>query len=74
MGAGDFFDCYAEEVAVRNLMLQNAKRSILLCDSSKWGKPSTFYQGNVKDISYMVTDRDPNAFFEDPLPEKYILS
>lgn len=71
---GAFFDCYAEEVAVRNLMMQNAKRKILLCDSSKWGKSSTFYQASVEDVTYMVTDRDPNGFFENPMPEKYILS
>ncbi len=71
---GNFFDCYAEEVAVRNLMMQNAKRRILLCDSSKWGKSSTFYQASLTDVTYMVTDRDPKEFFDEPTPEKYILS
>lgn len=71
---GTFFDCYAEEVAVRNLMMQNAKRRILLCDSSKWGKTSTFYQASLADVNYMVTDRDPMGFFDEPTPEKYILS
>jgi len=71
---GELFDCYAEEVAVRNLMMKNARRRILLCDSSKWGKSSTFYQTSMQDIDYMVTDRDPNQFFNDPTPEKYILA
>ena len=35
---------------------------------------STFYQGSVKDIEYVVSDRDLNAFFTDPTPEKYILA
>ena len=71
---GDFYDCYPEEVAARNLMIQNAKRSILLCDSSKWNKSSTFYQGNVRDIDYIVSDRDLNTLFTDPTPEKYIMA
>ena len=71
---GDFFDCYPEEVAARNLMMQNARRRIFLCDSSKWNRTSTFYQGNVRDIEYVVSDRDLNTFFADPTPEKYILA
>ncbi|MBE6589828.1 MAG: DeoR/GlpR transcriptional regulator [Ruminococcaceae bacterium] len=71
---GSFFDCYAEEVAVRNLMMKNAKRKILLCDSSKWGRASTFYQGNIADIDYLVTDRDPAPFFVEPTPKKYVIA
>ncbi len=70
---GNFYDCYAEEVAVRNIMLRNARRKILLIDSSKLGRPSTFYQGNVKDLDYVVSDRDLYGFFTDPMPEKYVL-
>lgn len=71
---GELLDCYSEEVAVRNLMMKNAHRKILLCDSSKFGKTSTFYQTSMQEIDYMVTDRDPNRFFTDPTPEKYILA
>ncbi len=71
---GDFYDCYAEEVAVRNVMMQNAKTRIFLCDSSKLDKTSTFYQGSIKNIDYVVSDTDLNSFFDDPMPEKYILA
>lgn len=71
---GDFFDCYSEEVAIRNQMIKNARRRILLCDSSKWNRTSTFYQGNVRDIEYIVSERDPSELFTDPTPEKYILA
>ena len=71
---GNFYDCYAEEVAVRNIMLKNARRRILLIDSSKLGKPSTFYQGNVRDLDFVVSDRDLCGFFTDPVPEKCILA
>ena len=70
---GNYYDCYSEEVAVRNIMMQNSRRRILLCDSSKWNKTSTFLQGNVRDLDYIVSDRDLNQLFTNPTPEKYIL-
>ncbi len=71
---GDFFDCYAEEVAVRNDMMKNARKKIFLCDSSKWNRHSTFFQGNIADIDYIISDKDLNTFFDNPIPEKYILA
>ena len=71
---GNFFDCYAEEVAIRNIMIQNSRRRVLLCDSSKWNRTSIFYQGNLSDIEYVVSDRDLNQLFTEPSPEKYILA
>lgn len=71
---GNFYDCYADEVAVRNVMIKNARRKILLCDSSKLGKASTFYQGNVSELDYIISDRDLNDFFNDPTPNKYVLA
>ena len=71
---GDFFDCYAEEVAVRNVMMKNAVKRILLCDSSKWNRHSIFLQGNVENVDYVVSDRDLNELFDTPAPEKYILA
>lgn len=71
---GNFYDCYAEEVAVRNLMLANSRKKILLCDSSKLGEGSTFYQGNLSDIDHIVCDRSLEDFFDEPQPQKYILA
>ncbi len=69
---GGFYDCYAEEVPVRNLMLANARKRVLLCDGSKLENTSTFYQACQKDVDYVISDRDLREFFEDPMPEKYI--
>ena len=71
---GRFFDCYAEEVAVRKVMLKNARKKILLCDSSKLNKASTFYQACVDDVDLIVCDKDLNLFFKDLTPEKYVLA
>lgn len=71
---GNLYDCYAEEVAIRDLMLSGARKKILICDGSKLGKTSTFRQGNVRDFDYVVSDADLNSFFDDPEPEKYVLA
>lgn len=68
---GEFYDCYPEEVAVRNIMLANARKRVLLCDSSKLGKNSTFYQTCLNDIDLIISDRDLNGFFTEEAPEKY---
>ena len=72
--SGEFYDCYAEEVAIRNVMIKNAKKRILLCDSSKLDKTSTFYQAHTDDIEHVISDTDLSTFFTDPTPEKYILA
>lgn len=71
---GNYYDCYAEEVAVRNVMLANARRRVLLCDGSKLGKTSPFYQGNVAEMDYVVSERDLSSFFADPTPQKYVIA
>ena len=71
---GQFFDCYPEEVTIRNIMLANARRRVLLCDSSKWNKGSTFYQACIDDVDYVVSDKDLGELFENPQPQKYILA
>lgn len=69
---GTFFDCYPEEVAIRNVMLANARRKVLLCDGSKLGKTSTFYQASLSDVDHVISERDLHSFFINEEPEKYI--
>ena len=71
---GEFFDCHTEEIAIRTAMMKNANRSIVLCDSSKWGRPSTFYQCSLSDVDHFITDKDPSGFFKEPIPEKCIIA
>ena len=70
--SGNFYDCYPDEVATRRLMIQNAARRVLLCDSSKLGRISTFLQGTASELNYIVSDCDLNSFFDTPTPQKYI--
>ncbi len=69
---GTFYDCYAEEVAIRNVMLANAERRVLLCDDSKLGRTSPFYQGDVANLDYIISNSDLSLFFKNPTPEKYL--
>ena len=59
--SGECFDCYAEEVAVRKVMLQNARKKILLCDSSKLGKTCFYNMGHVSELDGIISEK--------PLPD-----
>ncbi len=51
-------DYSEEETALRIAMHKGAKRSVFLCDSSKFGKRSAFRVFSLLDIDYMVTDKE----------------
>ncbi len=51
-------DCAVEEIGVRNIMLQNADKRVLLCDSSKFGCRAPFKQCHISDIDYLISEED----------------
>ena len=53
---GDVTDCSAEEIAVRNSMMKNATKKVLLCDSSKFGKRAVFKQCTVDDVDLVISE------------------
>lgn len=55
---GDFTDASIQEVEVRRVMLRQAKRKILLCDSSKFGKVYPHILCNRDEIDLMISDVD----------------
>ncbi len=55
---GNCYDISDEENEVRKLMMENSSKSILLCDSSKFGCTTTFKLCNLKDIDLLITDKD----------------
>ncbi|MBO5197300.1 MAG: DeoR/GlpR transcriptional regulator [Lachnospiraceae bacterium] len=55
---GIVYDCAREEVCVRNTMLANAGKKVLLCDSEKFGRTSGYRQCSVRDIDYLITERE----------------
>ena len=53
---GQVTDCSREEIDVRNSMLKNASKKVLLCDSSKFGIRSRFKQCELGDIDILITE------------------
>ena len=53
---GVITDCSREEIIVRNTMLQNAKKKMLLCDSSKFGIRAPFKQCELTDVDYLISE------------------
>lgn len=67
---GEIFDCFEEENVIRSYMLKNATKKVLLCDNTKFGKSGQFRLCSVKDVDYIVTDKDRSEWFDvSPLPE-----
>ena len=51
---GKLYDVHYSETALRKVMLENAAKSLFLCDGSKLGTDSPYYQCSLKDVDYMV--------------------
>ena len=55
---GAVTDCAGEEVAVRNAMLKNAAKKVLLCDRSKFGLRAAFKQCHLEDVDVLISEAD----------------
>ncbi|MBE6582889.1 MAG: DeoR/GlpR transcriptional regulator [Ruminococcaceae bacterium] len=53
---GIISDCSSEEISVRNSMLKNARKKVLLCDSSKFGECASFKQGELSDVDCFISE------------------
>ena len=58
-------DCAIEEIAVRNEMLKNAEKKVLLCDSSKFGVRAPFKQCELGEIDYLISDGNSALHFSE---------
>ena len=58
-------DCSREEVVVRNTMLKNANKKILLCDSSKFSITAPFVQCRLDDVDYLISEENCSQKFAD---------
>ncbi len=60
---GIITDCSREEIIVRNTMLKNANKKVLLCDCSKFGMHAPFKQCELSDIDYLISDANAAIHF-----------
>lgn len=59
---GDISDSSEEEIALRKVMLENARQRIFLCDSSKLGGVYPFTLCNVREVTKILCDADVSTF------------
>jgi len=60
---GTVSDCYAREVVLRRVMMEQSSRSVLLIDSSKLSRRSTFRQCHVNELTHLICDQPLSDFF-----------
>lgn len=51
-------DCSREEITVRNKMLNNSRKTVLLCDSSKFGRLSAYKQCDLSVIDFFISENE----------------
>lgn len=56
-----FFDYSLEDTEVKKVMIAQASRSIVLCDSSKFDRRSVARVAGLSDVDLLITDSNPSA-------------
>ena len=56
-------DCSREEVVVRDTMLKNAAKKVLLCDSSKFDSKAPFQQCRLEDVDILISEENTAQHF-----------
>jgi len=70
---GTLYDCNQEEVFVRTVMLANTATKVYLCDTGKFNTYSTYKQGTLKDVDYIITEKKPQDVSLEGFPNLTIL-
>lgn len=65
-------DINEEEAELRRIMIDNSKKVVLLCDSTKFDKNSFCRIGNFDKVKYIITDKKPSNQWLDFFGEKNI--
>ena len=60
---GTVTDCSREEIIVRNSMLKNAKRRVLLCDNTKFPRKASYVQCRLKDVDVLISNGNHSQQF-----------
>lgn len=67
---GEVYDCFEEENFIRKCMMRHATQNIFLCDSTKFGRTSSYRLCSLSDFDCVVSDSDIRGYFEtDKLPK-----
>ena len=67
---GKIYDIFEEENPIRLAMFSNSSKIVFLSDSTKFDKVSPYFTCTVKDVDYIVSDKDITNMFDNiELPE-----
>lgn len=58
-------DCSREEILVREAMLNNSAKKVLLCDSSKFSARAPFKQCELRDVDYLISEGSTAQHFSE---------
>lgn len=61
---GYLYDCFENEIPVRQKMMKNSKRSAFLCDSSKINHYSAHKLCNISETDYVICDTDIEKYLQ----------
>jgi len=61
-----------EKASLKRKYLKNSNASILLADSSKFGRSSLFKVCNLKDFDMVISDNELDRYFTDEMEKKGI--
>ena len=70
---GNIFTSYENEIDNTLAMLSSATTKVLLCDSSKIGKNSTFLIGTLRDVDILICDKDLSKKYSKKFPNVLFL-
>lgn len=56
---GEIYDCFANEIMIRRLMLENADKSVFLCDGSKIDRYSAYKMCDLSEVDVVISDAEP---------------
>jgi len=59
--AGELYDYNDDEVAARQALVASAAVSVLVVDSTKFGRTAICQNGSVGDFDYVISDRSPTS-------------
>lgn len=71
---GKIYDICDEEIAIRQEMLKNSQKKVLIIDDKKLGKTAPFLLAKVNDFDYVVCNKDISNFFDTQIKANLIFN
>ena len=69
---GEIYDCFEDEIPLRQAMLENASKRVFLCDSTKFGKTSPYKLCSVNAVEYIISDQPMTEYFDAPITPRVL--